>query len=233
MLRSLVTSATDKAKGKEEKKVAKQFFQSLDARMESKQMPQREHVPQEDRERRAKAADASKTLAALAKDDEYCPGKKDTATPKTADELLAERKRAMAEHEREMEKKRLMNLERLRIEEEKKRPKGALQARASMGIDREEGQLGKRKERPSLKSLHESVGYNPLASQSTLPAKQKPQHATSQKNDPSDDPRFQFSLKLPDSQPKHTVQPSKPIAYNPLQPNKPVGIRLLIQKDML
>lgn len=223
MLRSLVTSGSDKDKNKEERKLAKSFFRTLDARMDTKKTGADEAGVHRSADNADKPGITSK-VALLAPGDEYCPTRKAAPTPKTADELLAERRRAMAEHEREMERKRQENLLRLKIENEKKRGQGGNRDRTDSDLEREDAMLGKRKHPVSLKSLHDSAGYNPLAPKPQASQKVKTPASVLPSNDPSLDPRFQFSLKVSDEKPPQVARATAKPSYNPLQSAKAVGI---------
>ena len=223
MLRSLVTKAPEKDKTKEERKVAKNFFQALDARMEANQPEKKGNRPAEVPDKPKIVTQTSNPQAILAKEDGYCPTRTNQAVHMSADELLAERKRAMAEFEREREKKRLENLERMRLEKEKKGGQNSNKERGNPQRDAGDAMLGKRKDNLQSKPIHGTIGYNPLAPIGDMSQKPKPSQPAPQKTDPAFDPRFQFSLKVAESRPSQPPIVAKPPAYNPLQPAKAVG----------
>lgn len=215
MLRSLVSSTPSHSQKKEDKKAIKEFKKLLDSRMESKDKvlgtggeiggAKRKESGQNDDIDALRQASQQKKLDPV--------------------EALEERKKALLFYDREVERRKLENLERLRLENEKNKMKMQEKNIKTGRHDTSGELLGKRQPYGDEITHKKPSGYNPLATGSKNTETKQKSKPDIDPNDPARDPRFMFSFSTGDQSDQTRKKKHSAQAYNPLGTQRPVGIQ--------
>ena len=219
MLRSLVSTKPSQSQKKEEKKAIKGFMKLLDSKME--QNIQVSPTPGHNSYHKKRDSHDFEDDTEL----------KPTVHPKKLDALdsLEERKRALLYFDKEAERRRIENLDRLRQQNEMNKIKMQEKEQKNRRPGNSAEFLGKRDPLEDQYTLKKPSGYNPLAPISSKPELKSKSKTVLDTNDPANDPRFMFTLDEVGRSEKTNKKIPTTKSYNPLSTQRPVGIHDLFR----